>query len=384
MITGQRHPARRRAAATIAAIAAAAGLIAGAATPAGAATATYHGQVPGESGSVRGTFDGDEGQFGGGLFAITIDGEVEAKAYCIDIGTPISGSPTYEETEWDTSGIENLPIVEAILRHYYPNGNGTGEFALEGSNSEKARATQAAIWHFTDGFDLSTDAGDNPANVVSNYEKILAAVEAGLEGFGEPSVTLAITPPASTEGEAGGIVGPYVVDTTGESVTVTTSEGVSIVDSEGAPFVGEIVDGTEFYLTSDAEGSGTVSATASATATAGHVFVAQRQQTLILADSVPVEVSAEAVVSFTTPPPTTAPSTTTTAPSTTSTTVPITPDDSVPPPWTTVPITPSQGEGGGLPVTGAQSLMLAVAAVLLVGLGVGFRIVSRRAAGTDG
>ena len=50
--------------------------------------------------------------------------------------------------------------------------------------------------------------------MVDNYETILAAVAAGvLEGFGEPTVTLCITPPASTEGTAGGLVGPYVVDT---------------------------------------------------------------------------------------------------------------------------------------------------------------------------
>ena len=42
-------------------------------------------------------------------------------------------------------------------------------------------------------------------------------------------------------------------------------------------------------------------------------------------------------------------------------------------------MTPEAGTGGGLPVTGAQSLILAVVALLLVGLGVGFRIVSKRA-----
>lgn len=382
MITGQRHPARRRAAATIAAIAAAAGLIAGTASPAAAATATYGGQIPGESGSVVGTVgDGDEDTYGGGLFEITIDGEIEAKAYCIDIATGISGNPTYEESDWDTSDIENLATVEAILANYYPNGNGPEGFTLVGSNAEKARGTQAAIWHFTDGFDLSTGPGDNPANVVDNYETILAAVEAGLDGFGEPTVTLSITPPASTEGTTGGLVGPYVVDTSAAAVTVTPSEGVSLVDSEGSPITGDIVDGTELYLTSDAAGTGTISATASATAMAGQVFVAQGQQTLILANSTPVEASAEATVSFVTPPPTTEPTTTTTAPETTTTTVPITPNDSTPSTTpTTVPITPSQGEGGGLPVTGAQSVMLAGVALLLVALGVGFRVMSRRAA----
>ena len=349
--------------------------------PAGAATAQYHGPVPGESGNLVGSMDGDEGTFGGGLFSITIDGEVESQAYCIDIGTPINGNPTYEEVDWSESGIDNLETVEAILRHYYPNGSGSGEFVLEGSNADKARATQAAIWHFTDGFELSTAEGDNPPNVVANYEKILAAVEAGLEGFGEPTVTLAFTPPGSTEGDVGEVVGPYVVDTTADSVTVTPSEGVSLVDSEGEPFTGDIVDGTELYLTSDAVGTGTISATASATATAGRVFLAQRQQTLILAAPVTVEAAAEATVSFVETTTTTTPeTTTTTAPETTTTTVPITPDTSiVPPPPTTVPITPNQGEGGGLPVTGAQSLILAAVALLLVALGVGFRIVSKRA-----
>ena len=248
-----------------------------------------------------------------------------------------------------------------------------------GSNAEKAMGTQAAIWHFTDGFELSTGAGENPANVIANYETILAAVADGLDGFGEPTVTLAITPPASTEGEVGEVVGPYVVDTTAATVTVTPSEGVTLVDSEGAPFTGDIVDGTELWLSSDSEGAGSITATASATATAGRVFLADGQQSLILAAPVTVNATAEAVVSFTPgPPPTTAPPTTappTTVPETT-TTVPITPSTSEVTPPTTVPVTPS---GGGLPVTGAQSLMLAAVALLLVGLGVGFRIISRRA-----
>lgn len=383
MITAQRQRARRRAAATVAAIAAAAGLVTVMATPAGAATAQFNGPIEGESGTLAGSIDGDEGSYGGGLFSITIDDEVDSRAYCIDILTDIDGNPTYDEASWSESGINNLAAVEAILRHYYPNGNGPAEFPLVGSNAEKAMGTQAAIWHFTDGFELSTGAGDNPANVIANYETILAAVAAGLDGFGEPTVTLAITPPASTEGEVGGVVGPYVVDTTADSVTVTASEGVTLVDSEGAPFTGDIVDGTELWLSSDTEGTGSITGTASATATAGRVFLAKGQQSLILAAPVTVDVTAEAVVSFVTPPPpTTAPPTTTpptTAPDTT-TTVPTTPDTSVVPPPTTVPVTPS---GGGLPVTGAQSLILVAVALLLVGLGVGFRIVSRRA-GSNG
>ena len=381
MITAQRQRGRRRAAATIAAIAAATGLIAGAALPAGAATAEFEGPIAGESGSIAGSVDGVEldPDPGGGLFGITIDG-VESKAYCIDIGTDIDGSPTYEEIDWASSGIDNLEIVEAILSAYYPNGDGPAGYALVGSNEHKARGTQAAIWHYTDGFEPSLDG--NPDDVIANYQNIVAAVDADvLGGSGEPTVTLGITPPASTTGTVGTVVGPYVVETTADSVSVVPSDGVSLVDSTGAPFVGEIVDGTELYLTSDTVGDGTISATATAEATAGRVFVARGQQTLILAAPVTVEASAEAAVSFTETTTTTTPeTTTTTAPETTTTTVPSTPDTSVPTtPPTTVPTTPDQGEGGGLPVTGAQSVVLAAVALLLVALGVGFRVMSKRA-----
>ncbi len=361
-------------------MAAAAGLIAGAALPAGAATADFLGQATDESGWPHGTAHGRTGAWEGGLFDIEIDGETPSQAYCIDISTDIDGNPTYDEVDWATSGVENLATVEAILRHYYPNGDGPEGFTLVGTDAHKAMATQSAIWHFTDGFTL-TDSAENPADVITNYETILAAVEAGLEGFGEPTVTLAITPPASTEGSVGEVVGPYVVDTTADAVTVIPSEGVSLVDSEGNPLTDEIVDGTEFWLTSDTAGSGTASATASATATAGRVFMAQGQQTLILAAPVTVEAAAEAAVSFVPSTTTTTPeTTTTTAPETTTTTVPTTPDTSiVPPPPTTVPVTPNEGEGGGLPVTGAQSVILAAVALLLVAIGVGFRIVSKRA-----
>lgn len=387
MITVQRQRGRRRAAAVIAAIAAAAGLIAGLASPASAAsTATVVGAAEGEHGSPHGTFpDGDGARaYPGGLFEIEIDGSVEGKAYCIDIATAgVSGE--YTEGDWATSGIDNLDIVAAILENYYPNGDGPSGYTLTGTNAEKAMGTQAAIWHFTNEFTL-TDGSPNSAAVVANYEAILAAVEAGaISGTGEPSVTLSITPPGSTSGEAGSVVGPYVVNTTASSVTVTPSEGVTIVDSEGEPFTGEIVDGTELWLTSAGEGDGTISATASATATVGRVFLAEGQQSLILAAPVTVQAEAEATVSFTPQSTTTSSSTTTTAPETTTTTVPTTPETSVPPtvPPTTVPITPDEGEGGGLPVTGAQSLILAAVALLLVGLGVGFRYMSKRAEGTS-
>ena len=101
--------------------------------------------------------------------------------------------------------------------------------------AQKAAATQAAIWHYTDEYQL-TDDGTNDQVIVDNYNAILAAVEDGLEGFGEPTVSLSITPPESTSGEAGGQVGPYVVNTSADEVTLTPSEGVTLHNEDGSPF----------------------------------------------------------------------------------------------------------------------------------------------------
>jgi TQXA domain-containing protein len=384
MITMQRQRGRRRTAAVVAAVAAALGLVVGMASPALAAMAEVVGQARGESGNLRGSVDdGPTRSYGGGLFDITIDGE-PGQAYCIDISTAIGGGATYDEADWDTSGVENLETVEAILRHYYPNGDGPTGYELQGSNAEKAMGTQAAIWHVTDGFELDTDDPGNSANVVANYETILAAVANGLDGFGEPEVTLAITPPSATIGEAGSLVGPYVIETTAGSVTVTPSDGVGLYDSAGEPFTGDIGDGTELWLSADGAAEGKITATAAGDVFAGRVFVANHSQTLVLAENVGVDAEATAKVEFTPPvttttstesTTTTTESTTTTTESTTTTTVPPTTPSTAPP--TTVP-----ASGGGLPVTGAQSLVLAAVALLLVGLGLGFRYMSRRAGGT--
>lgn len=384
MITAPRQRRRRRAAAAAASLAIAVGLVTGVANPASAESeAEYTGPSAGETGHVHGTWDDNTRKLKAGLFDLVIDGEVESKGYCIDINTPITVGADLDEIDWATAEVDNLETVEAILRHYYPNGDGPDDYKLEGSDAQKAMATQAAIWHYTDGFDL-TDGDDNDATVIENYKKILAAAE-GLDGFGEPEVSLTITPPESTEGVAGELVGPYLVNTSADSASVTPSEGISLHDEAGEPFTGDVTDGTELWLSSAAAGEGSITATANAEVGAGRVFFTQGQQRIVLASTVTTEAGADAPVSFSEATTTTAPSTTTTVPETT-TTVPITPETSVvtepptttPEPTTTVPIVPASHTDGGLPVTGAQSLVLVGIALALVGAGVAFRFMSNR------
>ncbi|HEX6418229.1 MAG TPA: thioester domain-containing protein [Acidimicrobiales bacterium] len=377
MITALRQRRRSRASRLVAVLATAIALVVGVVAPAAAASqATFLGAAAGESGTIHGTAGGHTGNRKAGLFKIEIDG-VDSRAYCIDIQTPIQSGAVLDEIDWDASNVDNLAEVEAILRWYHPNGDGPDGQQITGTDAQKAMATQAAIWHYTDGFDL-TDSDKNDATVIANYKTILEAVEAGLEGFGEPSVTLSITPPADTQGNAGDLVGPYVINTSATSVTLTASEGVTLHNEDGSPFTDPVVDGTQVWLKSGAEGEGAITASAEAEAGAGRVFYKKKQQRLILASTVEIEASDEAPVSFVTPPPTSAPPTT--APETT-TTVPETTTSEVEQTTTTAPDTSdttAPAPEGGLPVTGAQSLVLVGLAVVLLALGIGFGVVSRR------
>lgn len=381
MIKAQRQRGRRRASVSvIGLVVAAVGLILGLAGPALAASVAEVIGMSSQSATIHGSWPGNEARNQrAGMFDLQIDGEVDALAYCIDINTAIRDGDTVDEVEWDTSGVANLETVEAILRWYHPNDDGPDDAQIAGSDAERAAATQAAIWHFTDGYELSQDSARNSQQIIDNYNTILDAAE-GLEGFGEPTVSLSITPPESTSGEAGGLVGPYVVNTSADSATLAPSEGVTLHNEDGSPFTDTVVDGTQLWLSSSAAGDGSISANASAEVGAGRVFFTEGVQRLVLAETITTDATAEAPVTFTQAPPTTpTSSTSTTAPSTTSTTVPITVQSTVPDaPTTTVTITPNQDEGGGLPVTGAQSLMLVAVAAVLLAVGAGFGIVSRR------
>jgi TQXA domain-containing protein/LPXTG-motif cell wall-anchored protein len=378
MYRAQRQRGRRRASAAVASLAIAVGLVGALATAASAASqAELIGPTEGHTAEVEGTIGGDTDteSFDAGLFDLLIDGDVEARGYCIDIHTGIANGTELDEIEWNEASVPNLDKVEAILRWYHPNGDGPDGAKITGSDAQKAAATQAAIWHYTDDFNLD----DDDAVIQANYDTILAAVEGGLEGFGEPTVDVSITPPASTEGETGGLVGPYVINTSGSSVTLTTSDGVTVHNEDGSPFTGTVTDGTQVWLSSEAERTGTLTATASADAIAGRVFFKKGSQKLIMASTVGTGASAEAPVSFTTPTPTTASTTTsTTVVDTTTTTAPDTPDTTPGTEAPTTTVTVPTGNGGGLPVTGAQSLVLVAIAALLLAAGAAFGVISRR------
>ncbi|HEX5365888.1 MAG TPA: thioester domain-containing protein, partial [Acidimicrobiales bacterium] len=320
---GRGAPLTLAAATAATAAVAAVALVAGLAAPAAAASqATFEGIVPTASTVVHGNL----GTYPAGSMAVRIDG-TPATAYCIDVGTSIEpGEAGLVEGEWASSGVPALDVVAGILAAYFPNGDGPDGYRITGDDSQQAAATQAAIWHFTDGFELTR--GSNDPVVEAGYAVVLAAAAAGaLPPAGDPGVSLDVVPPASTSAEAGSLVGPFVVETTATHVTLSPSEGTTVADAAGRPLGGPVGDGTHFWLAKPTAGDGTVRATARAVVHAGRVFAKEGSQRLILASTVTTSVDAEAAASWsepsttsTTPPPTTTvrpPASTATPPTTT-------------------------------------------------------------------
>jgi TQXA domain-containing protein/LPXTG-motif cell wall-anchored protein len=389
MITMQRARWRRRAAAAAASVAIGLGLVGAVAGPASAedGTAEYKGfyQGFGSPESVSGYWNGsdDLDSVQAGLFILDVaDQDEDSLAYCVQRNEGNDTDATYEEQPFDN--IHNVEKVGLILANYFPLGTGPEGFELEndGSDLDKkfmAAATQSAIWHYTDGFDLWTGAGNhNHPKVVGYYETILAAAESGtLEGLGGSTVTLTIEGPDDVEAIPGELVGPYVVSTTAATVELTTTGGLTIHNEDGTPFEGAASDGTEVWLKATEAGTGTLSGVASGLQSGGRVFGGTGIQDLAFAVVTPVEVPASVDLEVG-PTPTTAPPSSTTTKVGTTTTESTVPETTVTAPTTTVPGTPQAS--GGLPVTGTQTMLLVAAALVLLIVGGAFGLAAKRRA----
>jgi hypothetical protein len=385
-MTMTQRAASRRGPAAVACLALVAGLIGGLASPAGATDgeAEFDG-LSNQSVSVRGSFDGgDSKYYEAGLLKLLIDGSDEPDfGYCIDFFSPIHEGDVLDEGEWASTPVENRDTVGRILGSYHPIGVGPEGYEIEGTDAQKAAGTQAAIWHFTNGFELEEATGDphlgaDYPGVYANYLKILDAVaDDALPQIGG-TVSLSIEGDTEVEALPGELVGPFTVHTSVASVELIPGGGATIHDESGAAFDGPASDGDQFWITSADAGAASVSAVAAGVESGVRVFTETDLQDMALLVVTPKEVPASIEVNFTTPP--TTPSTTATTTPESTTTVPVTSTTSVAP-STTVTTTPPRSTGGSLPVTGAQTLVLVGVALALVAAGVGFGIVSRRSRG---
>lgn len=370
--------ASRRGLAAAACLALVAGLVGGLASPAGATDGEAVFKGIDNPRTVSGHFgDGQSKHYQAGMLDMMVDGSPEL-GYCIDFTDGTSTTTPLPEEEWDEVDVANRDIVGRILNSYHPVGVGPEGYELEGDDAQKAAGTQAAIWHYTNGFVLDEPGdpslGDAYEGIYANYLKILAAVDAGaLPAIGGP-VTLSIEGDTDVDAVAGQLVGPFTVKTSVASVELVPGTGTTLHNEDGSAFEGPASDGDTFWLTSSGAGTASVSAVAAGVQSGVRAFTHPHKQDMAFVVATPVEVPASIEVTFGTPPPTTV--TSTTVPETT-TTVPVTPQTSVEV-TTTTPVVP-QGTGGGLPATGAQTALFVAVALVLLAAGIGFGVVSKRA-----
>nr|WP_240942683.1 thioester domain-containing protein [Planosporangium thailandense] len=245
------------------------------------------------------------GHFEGAARITLTIGDKTVDAYCIDLHTQLKRD-TYQETKWDSSKVNNLGKVQWILVNSFPNVTPEAVLAKAkvtptGGDAELPvyAATQAAIWHFSDGFDLGDFKGGDGAATYPMVQGVYDYLVNNAVDTEEPAPTLSITPPEAT-GELGSKLGPYTVNSS--SKATLTAKGGTIVDANGAPLTESVEGGTKFWLTSDTAGKVTVDASATGLVPTGRVFTYKggqdKAQKVILAGKVPTSLVAHASGTF--------------------------------------------------------------------------------------
>lgn len=252
----------------------------------------------GQHSTVRGTYTDASGTahpvtVSAGEMLATVDG-VPTQGYCIDFTHGISGGATLPEADWAQMPVPagRIDSIAWVLNHYYPQDDPA--FPLQGNAAQKAASVQAAIWHFSDGFELGT-SGNDPV-IAANYRSILDAVPLKPD-LGEPITSLKLQTPDATH-LAGDLV-PVTVRTTGvgKIVNVVVTDGER-VDDKGAPASGPVGDGDTFFVRRTQGGTASVAVDARAAVQKGRIFRVPGTQAQILARSVTVDAKASLSVTY--------------------------------------------------------------------------------------
>jgi TQXA domain-containing protein/LPXTG-motif cell wall-anchored protein len=325
----------------IAALAAAAAVMIG--SPAALADdGAAHGRVDEHGGTVGYRLNlGKGGDYIAELFEMKLSNGSTLKLYCVQITVGLRTDVDMVERPWNKYPAEgpftaNSAKINWVLHNGYP---GTGLDALgkalkkagvevhDGvSEREAIAATQAAVWHFSDGVNLDATkplaeekSADANADVAALYAYFTGDQNKGIGEQPKPTLNIAAD---KTEGAAGSKVGPYSVATSGDITSLTSQlpEGVKITDADGKELKGsDVKDGSKLFVDVPAgtkPGKGAFTLKATGELDTGRLFVAENYakkpaQSLIVADSEKTEVTANAPASWTEAgAPTTAPSTT--------------------------------------------------------------------------
>lgn len=326
------------------------------------------------------------------LLGFTLSDGTKLGMYCVEIHTDIDEEHDMVERPWDDYPNPDSPFnanrakINWVLHHGYPALSLEQVAAQLPSTHdgidvlEAIAATQAAVWHFSDGVDLNRDDplsgdasdDDDAADALALYDYLTGDANTGL---GEAPIPALAIDPTDKDGSAGSRIGPFTVSTnaTVEQLTANLPDGVRVTDKDGNELAANAVtDGTELYLdvpAGAADGDGSFQLTATANVDTGRLFVGKEYdkhptQSLIVAAAVKTTLTAEAGGSWTAAPPTT--TTTTTTPPTTTTVPPTTTTSAAPVPQ------------GGLAETGASIFAPVVIGLVLIGAGIGAVLFMRR------
>lgn len=227
---------------------------------------------------VHGTFQGKPQKVQTMLFAVDLNG-TPSFMFCIDLGTAIEFGVQYAETDWAESQVRNLAQVARVLSQ---------TTATTTKDPIEIAAAQAAIWHFSDGFELDAQSGKNHPAVVARYHALVTDA-AQNPVSSEPAGTLDVTPDVASA-SYGQPVFFDVVSTTEGAIGIESSD--SLVSAH--PADGEVCDtattiatttaGSRFCVTSASPRSNVkiTLRTQAAPLSAGRVFVRPNRQKLII------------------------------------------------------------------------------------------------------
>jgi TQXA domain-containing protein len=211
--------------------------------------------------------------FAGIIYGTPVGGGATLQLYCIDIHTDTQIGYGYTLGQWGEANVPNVGYVAQVLDQFYPLHPDNPIFPAGWSDGQKAAATQATVWYFSDGFVLNSSSALFP--VVQAM--VADAISRGaVPAPGTPSLTIT---PSSVSGGAGSVLGPFTVTTDQSTAQVTATGATMYSNRAGTTLLGDgttadVPSGQQIWLRSTAAPSTAVlSATATATVPRGNVYL---------------------------------------------------------------------------------------------------------------
>ncbi|MHC1732989.1 MAG: Cys-Gln thioester bond-forming surface protein [Bacteroidales bacterium] len=203
------------------------------------------------SADVKGTYNSQFQTLKAGVFHVKVTPgggtERDEYAFCTDLDHYINpGSGTcYNPTTVEVSN----QAVACVLASYPPAQN---------LSNDEAAGRQAAVWHFSDGFELSTNTSDNNSQIRNQYNTIVAAIQTKIDNNTCPSIEtprLEITPQSAAK---------FLPDEKVQTFTLKAYKGTGILANQQVTISDDssLVDLSASTVTTNSNGEATFTATA--------------------------------------------------------------------------------------------------------------------------